>query len=45
MRATLSVSALRRVLAIATMAVERRSTIPILEYVRLSVSGGRLTAT
>lgn len=45
MRATLSVSALRRVLAIATMAVERLSTIPILEYVRLSVSNGKLTAT
>lgn len=45
MRATLSVSALRHVLAIATMAVERRNTIPILEYVKLAVADGKLTVT
>lgn len=45
MRATLSVSALRGVLAVGKLAVERRCTIPILEYIKLTVADGKLTAT
>ena len=45
MRATLSVASLRNTLAVAKMAVERRATIPILEYIKLEVAGGKLTAT
>ena len=44
MRATLSVAALRKALVVAVRPVERRTTIPVLECLHLSVAGGRLHA-